>query len=46
MEANEKLEVKLPQTQKTEDQWNRVENPGMNSHSYAHLIFDKVTKNI
>jgi hypothetical protein len=29
-----------------EDQWNRIEDLDMNPHSYAHLIFDKVTKNI
>jgi hypothetical protein len=29
-----------------EDQWNRIEDQDMNPHSYAHLIFDKVTKNI
>jgi hypothetical protein len=29
-----------------EDQWNRTEDPDMNTHSYAHLIFDKGTKNI
>jgi hypothetical protein len=29
-----------------EDQWNRTEDPGMNPHSFSHLIFDKVAKNI
>jgi hypothetical protein len=28
-----------------EDQWNRIEDLGMNSSSYAHLIFDKGAKN-
>jgi hypothetical protein len=28
------------------DQWNRIEDPDMNSHSCAHLIFDKGAKNI
>jgi uncharacterized protein (DUF736 family) len=26
--------------------WNRMEDPDMNSSSYAHLIFDKDSKNI
>jgi hypothetical protein len=29
-----------------DDQWNRIEDPDMNPHNYAHLIFYKVTKNI
>jgi hypothetical protein len=29
-----------------EGQWKRIEDPNMNQHSYAHLIFDKVDKNI
>jgi hypothetical protein len=31
---------------KYEDQWNRIKDPDMNPRSYAHLIFDKVAKNI
>jgi hypothetical protein len=29
-----------------EDQWNIIEDLDINPHCYAHLIFDKVTKNI
>jgi hypothetical protein len=29
-----------------EDQWNRIEDLDVNPRSYAHLIFDKVTKSI
>jgi hypothetical protein len=29
-----------------EGQWNRIEDPDMNPHSYSHLIFDKGTKDI
>jgi uncharacterized protein (DUF736 family) len=29
-----------------EYQWNRTEDPDMNSPSNAHLIFDKISKNI
>jgi hypothetical protein len=27
-----------------EDQWNRIEDPDMKPHNYAHLIFDKALK--
>jgi hypothetical protein len=29
-----------------EDQWNRIDDPDMNPHGYAHLIFHKGAKNI
>jgi hypothetical protein len=29
-----------------EEQWNRIEDPDMNLHSYTLLIFDKGAKNI
>jgi hypothetical protein len=29
-----------------ENQWNRIKGPGINPHSYSHLIFEKGAKNI
>jgi hypothetical protein len=34
------------QKNRHEDQWMRIKYTDMNSHSYAHLSFDKGTKNI
>ena len=33
-------------TDRQVDQWNRIEDPDMNSHTYGHLILDKGAENI
>jgi hypothetical protein len=34
------------QKNRHKEHWDRIEDPVMNLHSYAHLIFDKGAKNI
>jgi hypothetical protein len=44
IDHNNKNSMVLAQN-KYEDQWNRIEDPDLNPHSYVHHIFDQGAKN-